>query len=400
MKQQIIDISIKHWNERFVGISAYDIAKELKLSHNEVMEYLVQLKRENKGTLNENVSLYQVSININEETDNVKTEHNTIVTHIFFPSKDILERFYLENLNKFLKNGEYKNRLHRGYSQIDLAYFDIEVLRKYIRNKEMYTIDDDVTGGLLKLNPNYLNTLPDDEIEKIYFNKIWYGKRKLLNGNVSVSAILSDLSKLSSREQSYWHSFELENPEFTENDVDFNRFVTRAYYGNWVKSDDPLFEISKEINNANNIFEFKLFRDAENTYLTYPINNTLKEFADCNSELFKLIGPDNLIKYSIKKIYLEFLNGKHEELINTNSGKAFSQIQILNLVLKKLNKELAEDFKRVWDKIKQKRIIADHKISKPDYTSINYIDCFRKNSDEVRDILRRINIELKKLNGV
>ncbi len=399
MKQQIIDLAINHWNEKFVGIAACDIANKLNLTHHEAMKYLVTLKDENKGSLNQNVSLGQISITIDEKTKIITQEHNTIVTHIFFPSKDILERFYLQNLNKFINNGKYKNRLHCGYSQIELVYFEIGVLDKYLRNKEKFTLTDDTTGGVLKLNLNYLHTLSDDQVEKIYFNKIWYGKRKLLNGNTSISAILSDLSGLNKKEQSYWYSFELENPEFIENDGDFDRFITRAYHGNFIDSDDPLSEISNEISVINKIFEFELFQNTENPYLTYPVNNTLKEFVDCNSELFKLIGPDNLLIERIKKVYLNYLDGKPEELINSKSQRPFSQIQILIAACEKLNGELASDLKETWETIRKNRIIADHKISKPDYDPNNYIDSFRVNCVKLREVLKRIKVELTKLAG-
>lgn len=396
MEQQIIDIAIKHWNKNFAGIPACDIAEKLNLSHNEVLKCLEKLKEENKGTLNQDVSLVQISIDIDEETKELKTEQKSIITHIYFPSKELLENFYTENLKAFINNGEYKNRLNRGFNQIDLVYFDVSVLDKYIRKKEIYSIDDDVTGGLLKFNIQFVNTLTKEEIEDVYFNKIWYGKRRLVNGNISVSVILYDLSELPVKEQSYWYSFELENPKFTEYDDDFNRFVTRAYFGEFADSNDPIFELSTEIRKINEIYGFTLFQNSENPYLTYPINNTLKEFADFNSELYKLIGPDNLQDKSIKKIYLEYLKGKAEDIIHPESGRAFSTIQILTLIIEKLDNQLAIEFKNIWKTIKDNRIIADHKISKPDYLPINYIDDFRKNCDKVSKTLKQIGIEMIK----
>ena len=400
MEHQIIDIAIKHWNKNFSGISACDIAEELNMSHNEVMECLEKLEKENKGALNHNVSLELVSINFDEETEEFKTEHSSIVTHIYFPSKEILENFYSENLNVFIHDGEYRNRLHRGFSQIDLVYFQVNVLDRYLRNKEIFSFDDDVTGGQLRLNRNYLDTLTDEEIENKYFNKIWYGKRRLLSSHISVSAILQELSEMPVKEQSYWYGFEIENPKFSENDDDFDSYVTRAYYGEWVDSNDPIFEISKEIKNINKIFGFDLFQNFENPYLTYPTNNTLKEFADCNSELYKLIGPDNLQYKSIKKVYLHYLKGKPDDIVHSQSNRAFSQIQILSLIIEKLDKELAIEFKEVWETIKSNRVIADHKISTPDYLPANYIDTFRANCDKVGNILKRIGVEMAKINGV
>lgn len=401
MKQQIIDIAIQHWNDRFVGISALDIAEKLELSHEKTMSYLEELKAEGKGTLNENVTLYQISLEINETDKDFKPpEPKPVTTHIFFPSKDILELFFSDNLKIFVNNGEYTNRLHRGFNQIELIYFEIKVLGKYLSNKEIYELSDDVTDGVLRLNSDYITNLSDKDLDEIWFDKVRYGKRKLKNGNIAISAILKDLSGLTKKEQSCWFGFELENPKFAEDDEDFSRFVSRAFDGNWTESKDPIQDLTTEIEKLNKIFKFKLFSKSENPYLRYPVNNTYKEFVDCNSELFKLIGPDNLKIKSIKNIYLDSCKGKVENLKHKKTGRDLSTMQIMELVLNEINTGLAKTFKMNWETVKQNRIEGDHKITTPIQTKDNYIESFRRICNASKNILISIKKEFEKINGV
>lgn len=398
MKKKIIDISIKQWHDRFTGISALDIAEKLDISHDETLRYLEELKKEKKGTLNENVTLYQISLDLSDKNSDFKLpEPKPVITHIYFPSKSILETYFQNNLKEFIENGEFTNRLHRGGNQIELIYFDIKVLAKYLDNKEIYSIDDDVTGGVIRLNSDYITTLSEKEVDKIFFTKIWYGKRKLANGNISVSAILNDLSGLNKREQSYWYCFEIEDEDFSSDDEDFNRFVSRAYYGNWTESKDPIKDIKIIIEELNNIFPFQLYSESENPYLRYPINNTFKEFADCNSELYKLIGPDNVKLSKLKRIYTKFLDGSNNDLIHKETKRPMSSMQVMDLILSKKNMRFAEMFKAHLEKVNQNRIEGDHKITLPNQNKIDYIEKFRQICYDSKTILMNLKIEYKKM---
>lgn len=401
MKQKILEISVKQWNDRFVGISAIDISKKLNIAHEEVMLKLEELRAENKGTLNENVTLYQISLDIDNDTNDFKfPEPKPITTHIFFPSKQILENYYQENLIEFVNNGEYTNKLHRGYNQTDLIFFDIKTLSLYLNNKEIYSLNDEVTGGVLRLASDFKLDMSDKEFNKIWFDKVWYGKRTLLNGEIAVSAILKDLSGLPKKEQSYWYRFELDNPIFTEYDEDFHRFVSRAYYGNWTESKDPIQDIKTVIEEINEIFDFKIFSKTENPYLKYPINNTFKEFVDCNSELYKIIGPDNLKLIKVKKIYLDYCKGENLDLTHKKTDRQLSTLQVMELILNKLNKDLLIAFKEHWERVKQNRIEGDHKITNPIQKKENYIDSFRLICHKTKEILKEIKIEFEKINFV
>ena len=274
------------------------------------------------------------------------------------------------------------------------------MLGKYLDNKEMYSLSDDVTGGVLRLNSDFIAILSDEEIDKIWFDKVWYGKRKLKSGDIAVSAILKDLSGLTKKEQSYWYGFELDTLNFSQDDEDFYRFVSRAYYGNWTEIKDPIQDIKSEIEKLNEVFKIKLFSNSENPYLRYPINNTFKEFADCNSELFKLIGPDNLKLKTIKKIYLEYCQGKVEDLTHVKTGRDLSKMQVMELILNKINENLTITFKLHWENVRQNRIEGDHKITVPTQSKENYIDKFRQICNDSKNILISIKNEFEKINGV
>lgn len=397
MKNKIIDISIKHWNERYTGISGLDIAKTLNISHKQALQYLEELQNDKKGTLNENVNLYQISICLNNEnTECSIKDPEPITTHIFFPSKELLENYYQNNLNVYIDDGEYKNMLHRGCNQTDLVYFEINVLAKYLYNKETYLIDDDVTGGVITLNPEYIKTVSESEIEKNFFNKIRYGKRKLKNGKISVTAILSDLSELNKQEQSYWYSYTLKITEFCDEDEDFYKFISRDILGNWTESNDPIQDIKTIIKELNEILPFDLYSNNENPYLRYPIQNTFKDFVDCNSELFKLLGPDNFKLSNLKKIYTDFIFGSSSDLIHNESERPMSSMQVMELILEKLNTELLIKYKNHIKLIKQNRIEGDHKITSPRQNCMDYINEFRQICNESKNILIRIKNEFEK----
>jgi hypothetical protein len=393
MKQQILDFTIKLWNERLVGISALDIAEKLEIPHLNVMTYLEELKSENKGTLNENAKLFVISIEPGKKLN--LSNSKKVKTHIFFPSKEILSVYFENNLNEFNKNGEYKNRQHKGYSPIDLIYFDQKVLIKYLSDKEKYELNDDVSGGVIKLSSEFYSNSTEAEIDKEWFDKIWYGKRKLNDGKTVVAAILKDLSSLKVKEQSYWYGFETDNTSFDLKDNDFSKFVSRAYEGNWTESNDPIREIKNSIESINKTLQFKLYGKSENPYLRYPLNNTFKDFVDCNSELYKLIGPDNLRLSKVKKLYLELLNGNIESLTH-KSGRSLSSIQIMELIMEELNDSLSINFKKIMNVIKENRIEGDHKITIPNSEKVNYVNKFREYCEEIKNFLIKFELEIKK----
>lgn len=397
MSIKILNIAVKNWNESFSGSSALGIAKKLKLSNADIMKSMEELCKQNKGTINANVTLYEVRISIDKKTKKAKVLDPTPVqTHIFFPAKTVLQDYYKRNLKKFYKNGEYKNRLRQGFSQITLIYFDVKVLSKYLDNKEIYDLNDDITGGVIYLHTEVISKMSQEEFDEIGFDKVWYGKRLMANGGIAVSAILSDLFKLPLKEQSYWHSFEIDNPLFINYDPDFEKFIERAYKGEWVESDDPIQNIYKSIEQINANIQTPIFAHASNPYLKYPTNNTYKDFADANSELYKIIGPDNLIAKNLKTISINIFGNTKHDFVHKESQRPLSGLQIFQMMIDNINPEIASNFKLVWSKIKDNRIEGDHKITTPKQTTDNFHAVFRALCEDVAGILSKLNTELLK----
>ncbi|MBP6237202.1 MAG: hypothetical protein KA270_05255 [Saprospiraceae bacterium] len=399
IKKEIIKIAISHWEVRNVGISGLDLADRLEVPHGTVLTNLEQLAKEAKGTLNTNVTLYPLRIEINENDpfdikplsfDNIEG----VKTHVYFPSKKLLEKNYQKNIQKFFNKGEYTNRMTRGYGQIELIPFNIKVLGKYLNNKENYEIDDDITGGTIRQNSEYLSTLTYEEQEKIDFVSVWYGKRQLKNGKFAVCAILNDLATMSKKEQSYWYGFELEDPIFNRRDESFFRFFRRAYQGAWIESNDPIDKIVEGINtfNKNPIHE-GVFTNNSNPYLRYPIQNTYKDYADCCSELFKIVGPDNIKKNKLDEWITKGLKLDESKLIHKQSGRPLSTLQVFTLCLEHYDSNLASEFSSIWEKVKKHRIEGDHKITKPNISNKpkNYIQEFKDLCWEVAKVFEQFN---------
>jgi hypothetical protein len=396
MEKRILNIAIKHWNERFTGISSLDIARELKISNVEAMKFMENLSRGGEGTLNANVTLYEVKLNFNKKTKTVEApDPEPVQTHIFFPSKSVLQKYQERNHLKYFSDGEYKKRIRRGYGQIDLVYFEIKVLSKYIDNREHYDLNDDITGGIIRLHHDVSSKISQEDYDEKGFDKIWYGKRKLANNETVISAILIDLSELPVKEQSYWYGFQIDSPLFAEHDPDFEKFIAKTYDGEWVESNDPIESIYEAIRAINSILPLPIFNHLSNPYLKYPTNNTFKDFADANSELYKIVGPDNLISTNVEKLYLEIFQGNSQDLIHNESKRPLSNMQIFQLILDRLNPESVDIFKKHWAKIKNYRIEGDHKITIPKITSENYIDMFRLVCENTGHILSRISKEFK-----
>jgi NADH/NAD ratio-sensing transcriptional regulator Rex len=73
LRDEIIRISIERWNSSFGGISASEIANKLKVEHQIILKELEYLESIGKGTLNKNVELCSISIDILESPDGFKS---------------------------------------------------------------------------------------------------------------------------------------------------------------------------------------------------------------------------------------------------------------------------------------------------------------------------------------
>lgn len=366
--EQVIHLSIDQWNRSFGGTSALDIRSKLGVSNEEVMRAMEVLVGENKGTINENVKLFEVSFDPANPSFEMPKE--AITTHVFFPSKDLLEKhFYSTDLAK-QGHPEYRARLHRGENQMQLCFFSAEVLARYFDHPELYGINDSMSGGEICSNSDA------DEDRSLY---VRYGKKVMANGEAAITALFKDLYVMSDKEQRHWHAHERIDDGDDKTDVNFLRFLARTYEGSFVDYKDPLGTLMETLRQIND--QIPIFRNTENVHLRIPVENTEKSFVDSCSELYKIVGADSLNQISLKGLLSESLGVDDTEFVHEESGRPLSPVQLLELTEGKLeiNNLLSVSIK----KVNKLRIAADHKIIKPQADDINYVGQFLALCEEI-----------------
>lgn len=291
---EILEYCSKKWFDNPAGISALDLAEHLQITNEAAMRIFESFNDLGYGSLNRNVKLGVVHLdpkNIPKSLD-----FREEITHIFFPSPKILASYY-EKLGMLRQNiPEYKKRLKLGAGQINQAYFEEEVLRKYFNHPEKYEIEDSESGG---------SVLSRGE-ETPY---IWvrYSKRKLENGIIVVGAIYKDLAEMSDNDQKYWSSYEIKEAKFVEYEKDeaYQQFVRNQLYGEFADYIDPIADILSFLKKINEIAGMTIFRQIENSLVKPPIENTFKSFCDSCSELDKLFANGNIDGKNLKNWILQ-----------------------------------------------------------------------------------------------
>lgn len=395
LEQKILAYSISHWQKDFSGISGIKIAEDFDIQHETVLKVFDDLEKQEMGSVRRDVALYQISISIIQPDNNAQIgEPKEIITSIFFPSKSVLESFYEGEFHK-LNTPEYKSRLLKGYSQIDLIYFKPEVLRKYLDLLEIYDIQNTVTGGYIQLNSEYSSGLSDDEYDKVAFALIRFGKRQLADGSVTITVILHDLSELPEKEQAYWYSHEMENPHFARIDPDFETFFRRNFEAEFLDDNDPLEEVIGEINEINLLVgDSGLFSVTSNPYLCYPVVNTYKSFSDSCSELYKIIGSDSINEKKLKYLLQKHFGFSQQDFIHTQSKRPLGKLDLLKQFCTKIGcLNLIDNI----EEIKNHRVSADHRVILPKITEQNFITEFRRILHELRENLSLLHQKIEEL---
>lgn len=152
----VLTSTVAGWFKNSCGISALDVARDLSLDHAVVMRTLEQLVSTGHGSMNKDVQLCQLSF----DTENISAgfKHEPVVTHIFFPSKQVLRDAFYSSQMPQQNLAEYTTRLHLGANQIALVHFNEEVLSRYLDHPELYEINDSLAGG----DVSSLSNTPDD----------------------------------------------------------------------------------------------------------------------------------------------------------------------------------------------------------------------------------------------
>lgn len=360
IEEEVLRSTVNGWFQNFAGTSALDVARDLSLEHGVVMETFERLTAAGDGTMNRNVELVQLTL----DTENISAgfKHEPVVTHIFFPSKQVLHNaFYASELpRKGLS--EYTTRLHLGAHQIGLVYFDEEVLARYLDHPEIYEIYDSLAGGDVSSHAS----APEDR--QLY---VRYGKCRLNSGRIAVTAIYKDLSHMSSGEQRYWHSHELEFPDIDKSDTHFQNFLARTYEGEFVDFEDPISRVKEALAAVNQAVTPRvLFARLDNVHLHLPVEQTYKSYCDASSELYKVVGPDNISQSTLKDLLVERFGVATSDFEHADSRRPLSTLQLLELLERKLGREgLLTAPMRALGKL---RVAADHKILEPDSETKSY----------------------------
>ncbi len=328
------------------------------------MKGMEALCEDGKGTINANIELYVIKIDPENPKFEVPKESTT--THVFFPSKKLLEEhFYRSDLVRE-RFPEYKNRLHCGAHQLGLVMFSEEVLTRYFDHPEFYEIDDSLSGG---------HIWAKSEAPESRYLYVRHGKRKLYSGETAVTAIYKDLYAMSPEEQRHWHAYELQEPRFDSSDPHFARFVARTYEGAFVDYQNPIKEVLDQLTFINRAFGGDLlFKKTQNDHFRNPVENTRKSYYDCCSEFYKLIGPDNLNQKLILKLLKKFFVTLDVELIHSESKRPLSSIQLLELLETKMgiDRLLSSQIQLIG----KERIEADHKITNSTAEESNFVEEF------------------------
>jgi len=385
-RRLILDVVLAHWHKDFTGISALNIASQLSLQHDRVFAILDILEKEGFGNLRRDVNMYQT--NVQDPNSDAEKEIRTV---IFFPSQELLSKDFLARKLYEQNIPEYKKRLHKGGSQLSHFYFDYEVLRRYLDHPELYDVTNTVVSGHIRNSNTYLSTLSHEEIERFELIHFRFGKRKLENGKVAISAILHDLSELPKEHQKYWETYEIEELSFSLDDPNFETYFRMNFGAEWLEINDPLVNLANQLERINGLFvPDKLFKFESNPYLNYPVLNTKKNFADCCSELYKLVGPDNLVEKSLVKTLTIRYGYSKSKLKHAQSGKRWGKLKLLGEICLLLG---VGGLVGVIEEIKSHRIEADHMVTSPQSSETNY-------SDKFNDLVQRLVNSLREFENL
>lgn len=315
-EEKVLDQAVKYWTSHKTGTDSRRIAAALRLGHEEVQQAMLNLEASGLATLRKDETLNEMSFGKGG------IEFTPVVCHIIFPSKAVLtENFYKSDLVR-QKLPVYEERVMKGSHTYSFAYFNEEVLRKYLTRPDLYDVTDTVSGGHVRY---------EGQDEALYV-EIRHGRRKLENGRSAVTAFITDLLKMGEPEQRYWHAFEIEDPVFSREDEGFADFIDVNLEGKWISYKDPVSEALEAIKRVNERLGVDIFRRTENALLHAPVENTERAYCDSCGELHKLIGNDSLNKTVLEAYLVEHFGTDRSEFTHKETKRALSGLQLLNLI--------------------------------------------------------------------
>lgn len=185
---------------------------------------------------------------------------------------------------------------HSEYDRY-LVYFSRDVLIDYRAQPDKFEIKEDDYGGELENRNIDFNSINNN------WYRVRYGFRKLDDNSVCIAAFLPDLSKLPFQIRRRWKIYELNEPNFAEDDEAFKDWVQQYLEGSWGYKTRPKADTYRQIKLINSItlqlFSKALFNKDENPLLNYPEADNTESYKKAHLELYRLI-IDGLNKTTIE----------------------------------------------------------------------------------------------------
>ena len=172
--------------------------------------------------MNPNIRAYTNNTSIKTQTGYLQDEN---VNSFLFPTEKALKN-EVETSEK-----PYTSELKHGKPQLEVRYFSPEIIESYIQDPH-YSCNLFGYFGELSLKPEYYEANPDGREDVNKFGLAYIKGSKL---NRAICVLLRDLSRLSTKQQMRWKSFELEDQSSCEINKDFYRDV---FLGEWNPKDE------------------------------------------------------------------------------------------------------------------------------------------------------------------
>ena len=253
-------------------------------------------------------------------------------------------------------------------------------MARYLDHPELYEINDTLAGGDI----SSLSNTSDDR-----YLYVRYGKCRLKSANIAVTAIYKDLSDMGKSEQRYWHSYELDAPDIDKSDAHFQNFLARTYEGEFVDFEDPISRLRETVVAANKAVEPRtLFAKVENVHLRLPVEQTYKSYCDAASELYKIVGPDNISQTVLKELLTEDFAVTSDALKHSDAQRPLSTLQLLELLEDKL--VCPALFTGRLRPLSKLRVTADHKVLVPESATRSYSREFAEMCNELSQALEQL----------
>jgi len=229
-----------------------------------------------------------------------------------------------------------KKMEHEKYFQ----YFDRAVLNFYRVNSHAYHLKEDDMGGEIRISNNW-----DESMEKEYpYIELKFAFRKLENNFICIGVFMPSFKdKVSEKDYKKWIAFHKENPNFSENNNGFDRWVNRYINGSWDVNDGPKIKIERELKLINSLtkikFEENFFKHDNYRLVNYPVAENNEEYTKSILELYRLV-IDGMVKECIINIsqFLEIsltddkkrLNSLKEIIPQELEKKIYKPLSVIN----------------------------------------------------------------------